>query len=48
MKKARGLRNNNPLNIIKSENINWKGESGNAGGVVWHRAGNGKCGVWAE
>ena len=26
MKKARGLRNNNPLNIIKSENINWKGE----------------------
>ena len=26
MKQARGLRNNNPLNIIKSENINWKGE----------------------
>ncbi len=26
MKKVRGLRNNNPLNIIKSENINWKGE----------------------
>ena len=26
MKTVRGLRNNNPLNIIKSENINWKGE----------------------
>ena len=26
MKTARGLRNNNPLNIIKSEKINWKGE----------------------
>ena len=26
MKTARGLRNNNPLNIIKSENINWQGE----------------------
>ena len=26
MKQARGLRNNNPLNIIKSEKINWKGE----------------------
>ena len=26
MKQPRGLRNNNPLNIIKSENINWKGE----------------------
>ncbi len=23
---ARGLRNNNPLNIIKSEKINWQGE----------------------
>ena len=26
MKQARGMRNNNPLNIIKSENINWMGE----------------------
>ena len=26
MKQARGLRNNNPLNIIKSEKINWQGE----------------------
>ena len=26
MKQARGLRNNNPLNIIKNKNINWKGE----------------------
>lgn len=26
MKQARGLRNNNPLNIIKSANINWQGE----------------------
>ena len=26
MKQARGLRNNNPLNIIKSDNINWQGE----------------------
>ena len=26
MKQARGMRNNNPLNIIKSENINWQGE----------------------
>ena len=26
MKQARGLRNNNPLNIVKSENINWQGE----------------------
>ena len=23
---ARGMRNNNPLNIIKSEKINWQGE----------------------
>ena len=26
MKQARGMRNNNPLNIIKSEKINWQGE----------------------
>ena len=26
MKQARGLRNNNPLNIIKNKNINWKGQ----------------------
>ena len=26
MKQARGLRNNNPLNIIKNKNINWQGE----------------------
>ena len=26
MKQARGLRNNNPLNIIKSANITWQGE----------------------
>ena len=26
MKKARGLRNNNPLNIIKNKNIDWKGQ----------------------
>ncbi len=26
MNYARGLRNNNPLNIIKSEKINWQGE----------------------
>ena len=26
MKLARGMRNNNPLNIIKSEKINWQGE----------------------
>ena len=26
MKQARGLRNKNPLNIIKSANINWQGE----------------------
>ena len=26
MKQARGMRNKNPLNIIKSENINWQGE----------------------
>ncbi len=25
MKQARGMRNNNPLNIIKSEKINWQG-----------------------
>lgn len=23
---ARGLRNNNPLNIIKSANVNWQGQ----------------------
>ena len=27
MKQARGMRNNNPLNIIKSEKINWQGEA---------------------
>ena len=26
MKQARGMRNNNPLNIIKNKNINWKGQ----------------------
>ena len=26
MSLARGMRNNNPLNIIKSEKINWQGE----------------------
>ena len=26
MKQARGMRNNNPLNIVKSEKINWQGE----------------------
>ena len=26
MNYARGLRNNNPLNIVKSEKINWQGE----------------------
>ncbi len=26
MKQSRGMRNNNPLNIIKSEKINWQGE----------------------
>ena len=26
MNYARGMRNNNPLNIIKSEKINWQGE----------------------
>ena len=26
MKQARGMRNNNPLNIVKSERINWQGE----------------------
>jgi hypothetical protein len=26
MKKVRGLRNNNPLNIIKNKNIDWKGQ----------------------
>ena len=26
MKQTRGLRNNNPLNIIKSDNITWQGE----------------------
>ena len=26
MKQARGMRNNNPLNIVKSDRINWQGE----------------------
>ena len=26
MKQPRGMRNNNPLNIIKSDSINWQGE----------------------
>ena len=26
MKQARGMRNKNPLNIVKNPNINWQGE----------------------
>ena len=57
MKQARGMRNNNPLNIIKSEKINWQGEvkpstdpnfAQFAGALVRHRVGYGDGRVWTE